>query len=149
MKIQIILISLLSAVFSNACAETDANIEKYKENYAKQLIPLLKERMGTETGMDSEADANEHISTLANRMADCQLVAIKSYPQKYQDASIIPVANGAELRKASEDLNQLIQTDIKNGDISDEELKTMTEAAIEKYKVCLSDSEPNPDNLPQ
>lgn len=149
MKLYIVIFSLFVALISNAYAETDANIEKYKENYAKQLIPLLKERMGTELEMESEADAHEHVSTLANRMAGCQVVAIKGYPQKYQDASIIPVANGAELRKANEDLNLIIQEDIKNGDITDQELKTITEAAVEQYKICLSDSEPNPGNLPQ
>lgn len=127
----------------------ESNIEKYKENYAKQLIPLLKERMGTELEMQSEEDAHEHVTTLANRMAICQLLAIENYPQKYQDASIIPIVNGVDLQKANHDLNLIIQTDIQNGDITDQKLKTITEAAIEKYKVCLSDAEPNPNNLPQ
>ncbi|MFK7816372.1 MAG: hypothetical protein AB8B92_08550, partial [Gammaproteobacteria bacterium] len=99
MKYFITTIFLFAMLSSNVLAEP--NIEKYKENYAKQLIPLLKERMGTELDMQSEADANEHVSTLANRMANCQLVAIENYPQKYQDASIIPVANGVDLKKAN------------------------------------------------
>lgn len=146
MKYFITTIFLFVMLLGNAYAES--NIEKYKQNYAKQLIPLLKERMGTELDMQSEADAHEHVSTLASRMASCQLVAIENYPQNYQDASIIPVANGVDLKKANDDLNQIIQTDIQNGNITDQELKTITEAAIEKYKVCLSDSEPNPNNLP-
>jgi tRNA(Ile)-lysidine synthase TilS/MesJ len=151
MKYYIPTIILLALLLSNAYAEneTQTNTDKYKQNYATQLIPLLKERMGTELEMQSDADAHEHVSKLATRMATCQLVAIESYPQKYQDASINPVANGVDLKKANEDLNQIIQTDIQNGDITDQALKTMTEAAIEKYKICLSDSEPNPSNLPQ
>lgn len=156
MKHYITVILLSFVLLSNAYAESNAedanqnetNIEKYKHNYAQQLIPILKERMGMELEIQSEEDAHEHVSTLADRMASCQLNAISDYPQKYQDASIIPVANGVDLKTANNDLNQMIQTDIKNGDITDEELKTITGAAIEKYKVCLSDSEPNPDNMP-
>lgn len=142
----LLLIFLLTPI---ACLAESSDIEKYKQNYAQQLIPLLKDRMGIELEIQSEEDAHEHVTALANRMAGCQLVAIESYPQKYQDASIIPVANGVDLKQANADLNQIIQTDIKNGEITDQELKTMTDDAIEKYKVCLSDAEPNPNNLPQ
>ena len=151
MKFQFIVLGLFVALLNNVYAESnieEENIEKYKHNYAQQLIPLLKERMGIELEIQSEEDAHEHVTTLANRMASCQLSAIESYPQKYQDASVIPVANGVGLKQANDDLNQMIQTDIKNGDITDQELETMTGAAIEKYKVCLSDAEPNPDNMP-
>lgn len=143
MKFFITTVFLLVMLSSNLAAES--NIDKYKKNYAKQLIPLLKERMGTELEMQSEADAHEHVSTLANRMADCQLVAIENYPQKYQDASIIPVANGVDLKKANNDLNLILQTDIQNGDITEQKLKAITEDAIEKYKLCLSDAETNPN----
>lgn len=151
MKHSIAATILLCTLLSNSYAESnieEKNIQMYKQNYAEQLIPLLKERMGIELEIQSEEDAHEHVTTLANRMATCQLSAIESYPQKYQDASVIPVANGVGLKQANDDLNLMIQTDIKNGDISDQELKTMTDAAIEKYKVCLSDSVPNPNNMP-
>ena len=150
MKLHFIIIGLFVALFSNAYAETitEEQIEKYKHNYSAQLAPLLKERMGIELEIQSEEDAHEHVTTLATRMAICQLSAIESYPQKYQNASVIPVANGVSLKQANDDLNLMIQTDIKNGDITDQELKTMTDTAIEKYKVCLSDSEPNPNNMP-
>jgi hypothetical protein len=150
MKSHIIIIGLFVALFGNTYAEStsEKHKEKYKQHYTQQLIPLLKERMGTELDIQSEADAHEHVTTLANRMATCQLGAIEGCPQKYQDASITPVANGVDLKKANDDLNLMIQTDIKNGDISDQELKTITEAAIEKYKVYLSGSEPNPSNTP-
>lgn len=150
MKYYITSTLLLCVLLSNAYAESNSeeHIEKFKQNYAQQLIPLLRDRMGMELKIQSEADAHEHVTTLANRMATCQLSAIEGYPQKYQDASIIPVANGIDLKKANDDLNQMIQTDIKNGGITDQELNTITEAAIEKYKVCLSDSEPNPSNMP-
>lgn len=146
MKLHFIVIGLFIAQFGNAYAETitEEQIEKYKQNYSEQLIPLLKDRMGIELEIQSEEDAQEHVSTLANRMAGCQLVALKGYPQKYQDASIIPVANGVDLRKANEDLNVMIQEDIKNGEVTDQELKTMTDTAVEKYKACLSDSETDP-----
>jgi hypothetical protein len=134
---------------ANPKTNSETNIANYKKNYAEQLIPLLKERMATELEMQSETDAHEHVSKLADRMATCQLVAIEGYPQKYQDASINPIANGVDLKKANNDLNLIIQTDIQNGDITDQALKTMTESAIEKYKICLSDAEPNPSNLPQ
>ena len=155
MKFHPIVTGLFIALFSNAYAESNTketnfenHTEEFKQNYAQQLIPLLRDRMGMELKIQSEADAHEHVTTLANRMATCQLSAIEGYPQKYQDASIIPVANGVDLKKANDDLNQLIQTDIKNGDITDQELRTITEAAIEKYKVCLSESESNPSNMP-
>ena len=150
MKLHAIIFSLLIAQFGNAYAETmtEEQIEKYKQNYSAQLIPLLRDRMGMELEIQSEEDAQEHVSILANRMANCQLVALEDYPQKYQDASITPVANGVDLKTANADLNIMIQEDIKNGDITDEELKTLTDAAVEKYKTCLSDSEPNPNNMP-
>ncbi len=128
----------LSLVFPTFVYAEKFDLEKYKKNYAEQLIPLLKEHMGTETKMETQADTHKHVTTIANRMADCQLLAIKGYPQKYQDASIEPIINGADIRKTTEDVNELIQTDIKNGELSKQEFKTMTEAAIEKYKVCLS-----------
>lgn len=151
MKYFITAILFSSTLLGNVYAETtkEEQNEKYKQNYAEQLIPLLKDRMGIELEIQSEEDAHEHVTKLANRMAGCQLVALEGYPQKYQDASIVPVANGVDLRKANEDLNVMIQEDIKNGEVTDQELKTMTDTAVENYKICLSDSEPNPNNLPQ
>jgi len=137
MKYLITTIIFSAVLLGNANAES-SNIKKYKKNYEEQLIPLLKERMGTETKMETQADAHEHVSTIAKRMADCQLLAIEGYPQKYQDASIEPIINGADIRKTTNDVNELIKTDIKNGELSEQEFKTMTEAATEKYKVCLS-----------
>jgi len=137
MKLYICAIAL-SLVFPTFVYAEKFDLEKYKNNYAEQLIPLLKERMGTETKMESKTDAGEHVSTIANRMADCQLLAIEGYPKKYQNASIEPIINGADIRKTTKDVNELIQTDIKNGELSKQEFKTMTEAAIDKYKVCLS-----------
>lgn len=137
MKFNLSTIALLLVLPTYLYAEKP-DLEKYKNNYSEQLIPLLKERMGTETKMETQADAHEHVSTIAKRMADCHLLAIESYPQKYQDASIEPIISGADIRKTTNDVNELIQTDIKNGELSEQEFKTMTEAAIEKYKVCLS-----------
>ena len=134
----LILTVLLITGWNTAHAEQSAQIEKYKQNYAAQLIPILKEQMGRETDMQSETEANEHIATIAERMANCQLLAIEDYPQKYQEASIVPVVNGADIRKTTSDVNAMIQTDIKNGELSEQEFKTITEAVIEKYKVCLS-----------
>jgi len=136
MKYHITAIALFIVLLGNAYAES--SIEKYKQNYAAQLIPLLKERMGTELEMETEADAHEHVSILANRMATCQIFAIEGYPQKYQDASIDPVVSGSDIRETTNDVNTMIKTDIKNGELSEQEFETMTEAAIEKYKVCLS-----------
>lgn len=137
MKYLITTIIFSAVLQGNANAES-LNIKKYKQNYAEQLIPLLKERMGTETKMETQADAHEHVSSIAKRMADCHLLAIGSYPQKYQDASIEPIINGADIRKTTNDVNELIKTNINNGELSEQEFKTMTEAATEKYKVCLS-----------
>ncbi len=147
MKYYIHTIIIIMILLHSAYAESD--IEKYKNNYSAQLIPLLKERMGSELEMQSEADAHEHVSILANKMASCQLIAIEDYPQKYQDASINPIVNGISLKKANDDLNSIIQTDIKNGNITDQELMTITQAAIEKYKVCLSESDLNLGNPPE
>ena len=137
MKYYTLLIALLVACLNTTYAEP-SQLDKYKQNYVEQLIPLLKERMGTELEMESEADANEHVSTIAKRMAECQLITIAVYPQKYQDASIIPVANGEDIRKATSNVNAMIETDIKNGELSKNDLKTITETATEKYKTCLN-----------
>ena len=71
-------------------------------------------------------------------MADCQLLAIEYYPQKYKDASIIPVVNGEDIIKTTTDVNAMIKTDIENDELSEQKFKKITEAVIEKYKVCLS-----------
>jgi len=68
MKYYTLLIALLVAYLNTTYAEP-AQLDKYKQNYVEQLIPLLKEQMGTELEMESEADADEHVSTIAKRMA--------------------------------------------------------------------------------
>ncbi|MGH1538651.1 MAG: hypothetical protein ACRBDX_11490 [Gammaproteobacteria bacterium] len=138
MKYYTLPIILLISVLNTVHADQSEQIKKYKQNYAEQLIPLLKEQMSTETEMESEADANEHIATIAERMANCQLLAIEGYPQKYQNATIEPIANGAEIKKTASDVNTMIQTDIENGDFSKQDFLDITEAATEKYKVCIS-----------
>ena len=69
-------------------------------------------------------------------MADCQLETLSTYPQKYQDASINPVAEGGDIAEVTKTVNEKMKTDIESGAISKEDFKAMVEDATEKYITC-------------
>ncbi|MFK7816105.1 MAG: hypothetical protein AB8B92_07195 [Gammaproteobacteria bacterium] len=69
-------------------------------------------------------------------MADCQINTMGAYPQKYQDASINPVAEGGDLSEVTKQVNDMMKADIENGTLSEEEFKVMVESATERYVNC-------------
>jgi len=130
----IILALIISAVsLHNASAES-SNIEIYKRVYVEQITPILKKQFAD--ALATEADPEAKLKFVAEGMADCQLETLSAYPQKYQDASINPVAEGGDIGESTKQVNEMMKTDIESGAISEEEFKTMVESATEKYINC-------------
>jgi len=69
-------------------------------------------------------------------MANCQIETLSAYPQKYQDASVNPVAEGEDLSEVTKQVNEMMKADIESGTMSGEEFKAMVESATEKYVNC-------------
>jgi len=69
-------------------------------------------------------------------MADCQLKTLSAYPQKYQDASINPVAEGGNIAEVTKQVNEVMKTDFESSSISKEGFKAMAESATEKHVNC-------------
>lgn len=80
MKYYTIPIVILTLCISAVNAEPSFK-DQYLKNYAEQLTPILKERLSLETSIETEEDADTQISFLANKMAECQLLAIEYYPK--------------------------------------------------------------------
>ncbi len=121
------------ALLSVAHAES-SNVEKYKQVYVEQITPILKKQFVD--ALATEADPEAKLSFVANGMANCQVETISAYPQKYQDASINPVAEGGDLSEVTKQVNEMIKADIESGAISEEDFKAMVESATEKYINC-------------
>ncbi|MGH1538652.1 MAG: hypothetical protein ACRBDX_11495 [Gammaproteobacteria bacterium] len=131
------LILLTAAVFIICIPSTHAeqsNIEIYKQVYVEQITPLLKKQFSD--ALEKEADPEAKLKFVAEGMADCQIETISVYPQKYQDASINPVAEGSNLNEVTEQVNEIMKADIENGTISKEDFKAMLDSATETYISC-------------
>lgn len=111
-----------------------SNIEIYKQVYVEQITPILKKQFAD--ALEKEADSEAKLKFVAEGMANCQIETISTYPQKYQDASINPVAEGSDLNETTKQVNEIMKADIENGTISKEAFKTMLDSATEKYINC-------------
>ncbi len=129
---------LLCVLFSTGVLAEKTMDEKYIENYVQQIKPLLKEKLTRETSVETVADADMQITNVATRMAECQLLVLNDYPLKYQEAAIVPVANGKHVRQVTDDVNAMMLKDIEAGEITTQELDALVESSTEKYKACLN-----------
>lgn len=129
-----VLVFIVSAASLNTAFAELSNIDKYKQIYIEQITPLLKKQFAG--ALEKEADPEAKLKFVAEGMADCQVETLSVYPQKYQDASINPVAEGGDISETTKQVNELMKTDIENGAISEDEFKAMLESATEKYINC-------------
>ena len=125
----IISVSLLNTTFAGS-----PNVEKYKQVYVKQITPILKKQFAS--ALEQESDPEAKLKFVAEGMANCQIETLSAYPQKYQDASINPVAEGEELSEVTKHVNEMMKADIDSGKISKADFKAMLESATEKYIAC-------------
>ncbi len=130
----IILALIISVVALNTISAESSNVEKYKQVYVEQITPILKKQFSD--ALATEANPEAKLSFVANGMANCQIETLSAYPQKYQDASINPVAEGGDLSEVTKQVNEMMKADIESGTISEEDFKTMVESATEKYINC-------------
>jgi len=130
----IILALIISVVALNTISAESSNVEKYKQVYVEQITPILKKQFSD--ALATEANPEAKLSFVANGMANCQIETLSAYPQKYQDASINPVAEGGDLSEVTKQVNEMMKADIESGTISEEDFKAMVESATEKYINC-------------
>lgn len=130
----IILALIISVVALNTISAESSNVEKYKQVYVEQITPILKKQFSD--ALATEANPEAKLSFVANGMANCQIETLSAYPQKYQDASINPVAEGGDLSEVTKQVNEMMEADIESGTISEEDFKAMVESATEKYINC-------------
>ncbi len=129
---------IILILLSTAKAE-QSNIEKYKQAYVKQITPLVEQRFTKE--LEQEKDPEAKLAFVANGLADCQLETISTYPQKYQDASINPVAEGKGLELASQQVNEMMKADIESGAVTEDEFQALIEKATKQYSNCTQELE--------
>ncbi|QMU61667.1 MAG: hypothetical protein GKR92_08145 [Gammaproteobacteria bacterium] len=115
-------------------AHAESNVEKYKQVYIEQITPILEKQF--KDALATEADPQAKLKLVAEGMANCQIETLSAYPQKYQDASINPVAEGGDLSEVTKQVNEMMKTDIESGTISKEDFTAMVESATEKYINC-------------
>lgn len=128
-----VLAVIISAILLNI-AHAESNVEKYKQVYVEQITPILKKQF--KDALATEDDPEAKLKFVAEEMANCQIETLSAYPQKYQDASINPVAEGGDLNEVTKQVNEMMKADIESGATSDEDFKAMVEAATEKYINC-------------
>ena len=138
MKYFISIFVLLASLLGLAHADS-SNIEKYKQAYIELITPMVKERFSK--AFAKEKDPEAKLAYVTNGLADCQIKTILTYPQKYQDASINPVAEGEGLEQASQQVNELMKADIKSGKVSEDEFQTLIESATRTYGICTQELE--------
>lgn len=129
----IILAVILSAVLLNI-AHAESNVKKYKKVYVEQITTLLKKQFSD--ALATEADPKTKLKLVAKGMANCQIETLSAYPQKYQDASINPVAEGGDISKVTKQVNKMMKADIESGAMPEEDFKAMVEGTTEKYVNC-------------
>jgi len=130
----IILALIISAVSLNTTSAESSNVKKYKQVYIEQITPILKKQFAD--ALATEGNPETKLKFIAEGMANCQIETLSAYPQKYQDASINPVAVGRDLSEVTKQVNEMMKTDIESGAISEEDFKAMVEKATEKYINC-------------
>ena len=130
----VILALIISAVSLHTASAESSNIEKYKQVYIEQITPILKKQFAD--ALATEADPEAKLKFVAEGMANCQVETLSAYPQKYQDATINPVAEGGDISEVTKQVNEMMKADIESGAISEEDFKAMVESATEKYINC-------------
>ena len=135
-KLLLLLPFVLTAQTAFAIDKQDE--KNYKSNYIEQMKPLVVQKMSTENAEMSPQDINTQANAYVVKMADCQLTAIKDYPDKYREKAIMPVAKGGDLIAANRELEQTIKADIEAGEITKDEVMTMAQKAQEKAQVCAT-----------
>lgn len=141
-----ICIPALSILLLGAAHAESSNIEKYKQAYIELITPMVKERFSE--ALAKEEDPEAKLAFVANGLADCQIETISTYPQKYQDASINLVAEGKDFGETSKQVDEMIQTDIESGAVTEEELQVLIKKATSKYAICTKVLEKRLENTP-
>lgn len=134
MKIKPILLAVIVSATLLSTAHAESKIEKYKQVYVEQITPILKKQFADILKAEEHPDAK--LRSVAEGMANCQIETLSAYPQKYQDASINPVADGGDLSEVTQQVNEIMKADIESGAMPEEEFKAMVESATEKYVNC-------------
>lgn len=112
--------------------------QDYKTHYMEQMKPLVVQKLSTDNATMSAQEVNTQASAYVVKMADCQLTAMKHYPEKYREKAILPVAQGKDLITANRELETVIKADIESGNITKEEVITMAQKAQKKAESCAT-----------
>ena len=134
MKIKFIILAVITFLALTNVTYAESNIDKYKAIYVEKIKPILKKQFAG--ALEKETDPEAKLQFVAEGMADCQIETISAYPQKYQDASINPVAEGGDLNTVTKQVNEMMKADIESGTMTEDEFKAMVENATKKYVLC-------------
>lgn len=112
--------------------------ENYKQEYAKQLKPLVMKKLSTDrpdmTGKALRAESEAYVV----KMAGCQLEGLSHFPEAYREQAIMPVAGGAAVDVTTQALNAKIKKDIDDGKISKDAVNNMIQNAQQSVQMCLN-----------
>lgn len=135
-KLLVMLPLIFSAPLAMAIDKQDE--ENYKQNYSKQLHPLVIEKLSTDrpemTAQALKAEANAYVT----KMAECQLKGLADFPEEYREKAVMPVAQGADIIETTNALNQQMLADIEAGKMSKDQAEMLIGNAQETVQMCLN-----------
>ena len=112
--------------------------DNYKQNYTKQLHPLVIEKLSADrpemTAQALKAEADAYVT----KMAECQLKGLADFPEEYREQAIMPVAKGEDIAETTNALNQQMLADIEAGKLSKDQAEMMIGNAQETVQMCLN-----------
>lgn len=137
-KFKLAAITFSLVALSWPAASNNVIREAYLKNYVEQVTPTLKEMVVKYEPNLTDSESTAAIKVQATKMAGCQYQVAAQYPSKYSAASIEPVAQGHDLRQVTQNVNQLMQSDMQQGSISLEDFKTLVETGVALFKRCMA-----------
>lgn len=122
----------------HALAYDTQDEENYKQEYAKQLKPLVIKKLSSDrpdmTGQAIKAESEAYVT----KMAACQLEGLTHFPEQYRDMAVLPVAAGEAVDKTTMALNVQLKQDIDAGKISKDVVTNMIQNAQQTVQMCLN-----------
>ncbi|MBQ0719517.1 MAG: hypothetical protein KBT88_06050 [Gammaproteobacteria bacterium] len=134
---RMVVVCLSAGFIASAVSAESALNDRYKQSYISQVTPMIEQQLLAANGGIAKADLKSEASVWAEKMASCQLEAIEHYPSNYREASVKPVANGGDIVKVTNDVNQLMKSDFEAGSLSLTSLQQLVATAAQKFKKCM------------
>lgn len=112
--------------------------ENYKQQYAKQLKPMVMKKLSSDRPDMSGKALKIESEAYVTKMAGCQLEGLSYFPDEYREMAILPVAGGAAVDATTQALNVKIKQDVETGKISKAAVTNMIQNAQQSVQMCLN-----------